>query len=302
MCSKIATNLEAEQADCSSLNLDFMIIGAGKSGTTSLYGYLLRHPGVFLPELKEPEFFSRSEVYQRGMQWYASLFGDAPPGVLRGEASTTYSRWPHTLDAPQLIQEHTTTRKFIYLVREPVARAYSHYRHHMRGKVTMTFEEALQRDEIYFDCGDYMMQIDRYLRYFEAGDLLVIQNEHLQKEPQDTLAKVQSFLGLEERDLTAAGEERRNLGEDDYALRYKAKRLMQSLPGAMALKSRIPQSWRTAVFDRLRRTRFAAQVREENQPSPLLPETKKALSARYEPSVRRLEAFLQRDLSHWRCH
>jgi hypothetical protein len=123
---------------------DFLIIGSAKSGTTTLYECLQRHPNIFLPALKEPQFFSKNSVFEQGAAWYKALFAQAEDSQICGEASTTYTRWPHTPDVPRRIMNLLPNPKFIYLMRNPVERAYSHYCHHMRFEVTMTFEEALQ--------------------------------------------------------------------------------------------------------------------------------------------------------------
>ena len=73
---------------------DFFIIGSAKSGTTTLYRYLCRHPNIFMSTPKEMSFFSKDKEYERGVEWYASLFADASENQLCGEASTTYTRWP----------------------------------------------------------------------------------------------------------------------------------------------------------------------------------------------------------------
>ena len=110
---------------------DFMLIGAMKSGTTTLHAYLSRHPGLFLCTPKEPGFFSRDERYARGLDWYRELFTDAQPEQLCGEASTCYSRWPHFENAAPRIAADVPGAKLLYITRDPVERAYSHYRHLM---------------------------------------------------------------------------------------------------------------------------------------------------------------------------
>ncbi|MFN9173847.1 MAG: hypothetical protein ACK58N_04855, partial [Synechocystis sp.] len=67
---------------------NFMIIGAQKAGTTALNKYLSQHPQIFMCPLKEPQFFSTDVIYERGLDWYRGLFGEAKPGQVCGEAST----------------------------------------------------------------------------------------------------------------------------------------------------------------------------------------------------------------------
>ena len=105
---------------------NFFIIGAAKSGTSSLFEYLCRHPEIYIPKIKETEYFSKPSVYNKGEEWYKKLFDEAKKDQLCGDASTTYSRWPHTLDAPKLIAKSVPAANFIYNMRHPVERAYSH--------------------------------------------------------------------------------------------------------------------------------------------------------------------------------
>ena len=100
-----------------------------------------------------PGFFSKETVYKKGLGWYQNLFSGAAGDQLCREASTTYLRWAHTLDSSRLVADTVPDAKFIYMMRHPVDRAFSHYGHHMREGIMMTFEEALEKDIIYVDCG-----------------------------------------------------------------------------------------------------------------------------------------------------
>ncbi|NER32103.1 MAG: sulfotransferase domain-containing protein, partial [Symploca sp. SIO1C4] len=73
---------------------DFLIIGAAKSGTTTLYKYLCRHPQICMSNPKEPDFFAIDHIYDQGIDWYSSLFSEARLKQVCGEASTTYTRLP----------------------------------------------------------------------------------------------------------------------------------------------------------------------------------------------------------------
>ena len=85
---------------------DFIIIGAAKAGTTSLYAMLDRHPDIFMPRQKEPEFFARDDLYAQGLDSYAENFAGAKPGQVVGEASTLYSLSPLFGQTAARIKEH----------------------------------------------------------------------------------------------------------------------------------------------------------------------------------------------------
>ena len=130
-------------------NPDFLVIGAMKAGSTTLHTYLSRHPDLYLHERKEPGFFSREERYARGIEWYRALFADARPDQLCAESSTCYTRWPHFADVAPRIRQHVPEVRFVYIMRDPVARAYSHYAHMMgerrsEGLPVLSFGEALE--------------------------------------------------------------------------------------------------------------------------------------------------------------
>ena len=101
----------------------FLVIGAAKAGTTSLYELLGAHPEVFLSDPKEPQFFT--ERYARGYGWYESLFADAAGYQAVGEGSTTYSElgiWPQTIDR---LAAYVPEARFLYFTRHPLERLES---------------------------------------------------------------------------------------------------------------------------------------------------------------------------------
>jgi hypothetical protein len=150
---------------------DFVIIGAQRCGTTSLYNYLVQHPDVAPAFIKETHFFDL--YFGRGLNWYRAYFpilsglswkepgagwlGQILPGhgpatvgvrqrhVLTGESTPYYLFHPH---APRRIEEAVPNVKLLVLLRNPVDRAHSHYHHEVRmGAEERSFEEAIEREE-----------------------------------------------------------------------------------------------------------------------------------------------------------
>jgi hypothetical protein len=278
---------------------DFLILGAAKSGTTTLWAYLVRHPKIFMSELKEPEFFSRDAVYERGLQWYRGLFAGASDDQLCGEASTTYSRWPHTADAAARIAEVLQRPRFVYLMRHPIERAFSHYAHHMRFDVTMTFEEALEKDDIYVDCSMYMRQIERYLRFFPKETFLFLEFSELRTTPDAAVRQVQAFLGVEERDLREAGSLQRNVTGPDFYIRDRTTQRLKKIPGVRPLANRLPQRVRDWVFGKVKASPLGQKLAAEAAVPPMLPETRERLLRIFEGPNRELERFLGCEYPHW---
>jgi len=140
---------------------DFLVIGAMKCGTTSLYHYLREHPQVFMPQLKAPEFFAEASNWHRGVDWYRRQFAGAGAEVLAiGEASNVYTKYPRYMDVPARIAGHIPDARLIYVVRDPVERIRSHYRTRVaEGTESTPFDVAVFENPIYLDYSRYAMQV-----------------------------------------------------------------------------------------------------------------------------------------------
>lgn len=205
---------------------DFLIIGASKCGTTSLYNYLTSHPQIASARSKEIHYFDTG--FQRGSAWYRSNFPlrsrlrqtkGAHTRVLTGEASPYYIFHPHAL---RRISEALPQILMIIILRNPVDRAYSHYNHSVRlGYETLSFEEAIaaedgrldgevekmRADESYYSFNHqyYSYQTrgiyaDQLLRLRELGfapeQVLILKSEYFFARPADCLPKLWQFLQL----------------------------------------------------------------------------------------------------------
>jgi Sulfotransferase domain len=202
----------------------FVIIGAQKGGTTSLFSYLLQHPRLLPPLRKEVHYFDLN--HQRGVGWYRGHFPYVHRlrrGTMTFEASPYYLVHPLV---PQRLAELLPGTKLIALLRNPVDRALSHYQHEVRGgRESLSFEEALAREAerlageesrlenepgyysynhhrySYVRRGMYLEQLQRWNRHFSRSQLLILQSERLFRDPVGTTAAVHQFLGLEPHPL-----------------------------------------------------------------------------------------------------
>ncbi len=205
---------------------DFLVIGAQRSGTSSMYKYLEHHPCVLSSLRKETEYFSSR--WNRGEAWYRGHFPSRARrafearrrgfGVLSFEASPNYIFHPL---APARAARLLPHAKLIVLLRNPADRAFSHHGHEMRaGRETLSFEEALDREEArlagqearmvkepgyrslawehysYQSRGHYAEQLVRWRRYFAPERFLVLRSEDLYANPARSYRRVLSFLGL----------------------------------------------------------------------------------------------------------
>lgn len=178
---------------------NFLVVGAAKSGTTSLYRYLRDHPQVFMAESKELKFFSSRTRWRLGPGWYARQFEDATDAVAVGEASPSYTRYPLHQGVPERVAQVIPDTRLLYLVRHPIERMRSHYLHRLlQGKERAPLDEAVLADPSYLDTSRYAMQIEQYLAWFAPEQLLVVTAEALRRDRRDALGRVCRFLGVDD--------------------------------------------------------------------------------------------------------
>jgi hypothetical protein len=198
---------------------DFLIIGAQRCGTTSLFYYLSQHPDLSMPETKEIHYFDTQ--YENGTEWYSDFFKKAPreKEKLTGEASPYYIFHPL---CPERIACHLPDVKLIALLRNPIDRAYSHFIHQrkLNTEPIGSFEEAIAIEEIriagedeklilgiknisvphrrysYVNRGFYFNQISRWLRYFPMNQMLFVKSEDLFQNPVPALKEIHDFLNI----------------------------------------------------------------------------------------------------------
>lgn len=206
---------------------DFVIVGAQKAGTTSLYNYLGQNPAVVPLRSKELHFFDNHLA--RGLDWYRSRFctseeldaasATAGSPAQTGEATPFYMFHPL---APKRMQRVIPDARLLLVLREPTERAYSHYQHERRkGVEALSFEEAIaaegdrlagelaergvtafddprshQRHASYDARGHYAEQLERIIEYYPRDQLLVVLSDDLFVDQQRTYDRVCEFLGL----------------------------------------------------------------------------------------------------------
>ena len=177
----------------------FLVVGAVKAGTTSLFEYLRTHPDVFMPERKELSFFVHEHNWRRGLDWYRAQFADADGAAAVGEASPSYAWWPSFGRVPERIAATVPDVRLVYVVREPFARMRSMYLHAVAlGGERRPIERALAEVPDYLDTSRYATQLERHLRYADAGRLLVVTAEDLRARRAETVRRVFAFLGVDD--------------------------------------------------------------------------------------------------------
>ncbi len=191
---------------------NLFLIGAAKSGTTSLHHLLSTHPAIFLSEPKEPGFFvPELTYYPADADWYMSLFAAAGNAVYRGESSTHYTKLPlYRGVAARIAAFVDEPPRFIYLMRDPVDRTLSHYWHNVRKhQEHRPLEAAFREVPEYTAVSDYPMQLAPYFEEFGRDAVFAATFEELVAEPDRTVRSLLSWLGLDPA-LPRGGLEKRN--------------------------------------------------------------------------------------------
>ena len=212
---------------------DFIIIGASRSGTTSLYEYLNQHPSIIRGVGKEIHYFDKN--FDRGIKWYKSFFPtkrkkskleDKQNGkCLTGESTPRYLFHHHT---PKRVLELLPNVKLIVVLRNPVDRAYSRYHQQVAvGLEELSFEDAINQEEIritddmkkmerdenfysvnffrksYPTMGIYVNQLKRWFEYFPREQFLILKSEDLKSNPSEVYNQTIEFLGLPKHELNS---------------------------------------------------------------------------------------------------
>lgn len=176
---------------------NFLIVGAMKTGTTSLHAYLRTHPEIYMPRCKELDYFVSEKNWDRGGAWYERQFAEAPEDARAlGEASTNYSKYPTFQGVPERIRGVLPQVKLVYIVRDPLARLRSHVAHRMEeGGESLSMAEAAM-DQHMRSCSNYALQLQQYLRFFSRDQVLVVVSERLRVQREAALSEVFSFLDV----------------------------------------------------------------------------------------------------------
>lgn len=276
---------------------DFLVVGAQKSGTTTLFVLLSKHPRIFMPARKEVQFFSSPMLYPKGLDWYAEEFFSAcPEGHLAGEVSPQYM---YSTEIARRVHDGLPQAKIIAILRDPIDRAWSHYQMTRRREqetrpVQDAFAAALTTDETntdapetgrYFQFGDYERVLSEYLSLYGCENMLILFQEELDKDPETVMCKVCGFLGIQEVIPENVGVRVHQSGD----VRFKAlsRLTKEDNLARRVLRAFVPRRLRpTIVF-----WTEMFNIRPAQQKAGMPPE----LRDDYAPFVQRQVGFLERE-------
>lgn len=289
---------------------NFLIVGAAKAGTTSLYEYLRQHPEIYMPEWKELSFYIGDpdgplhKVRKPG--YYYKVFANAHGYKAVGEASTSYL---FDEAAPTIIRENLGAINIIIILRDPVAMSYSLYNHQARkeGETIADFESALEVEDqrrqdarfkkncygwhanyYYYHRGLYYRQVKRYIEAFGRERVKILLFQELAADSVGVVREAYRFLGVDDS------------FEPDIKVHNPAGGIIS-----------VPKFWEdTGLFLKTFQFVFSKNLVKKiphllrnigrKPPPPINPETAHRLRANFENDICRLESLINKDLSAWK--
>ena len=198
-----------------------LIIGAAKCGTTSLFSYLQSHPQICGSRVKEPEFFVHEGTWKTGPSGYRQLWDwDAETHLVAMEASTSYTKMPRFPHVPERIAQIPGDFRFVYLMRDPVARIESHYTHAVH-EPSWSGDKSLAKWLPYMiDVSRYAYQLDRFESVFGADRLLLIDTDDLARDSKATLRQISRHFSVDSNYEFGDCGQRHNTNRDRIANPY----------------------------------------------------------------------------------
>jgi len=271
---------------------NFLICGAAKCGTTSLYEYLKSHPDIFMPLAKELDFFSNRDAMT--LSEYENQFCGWSGEKMTDEASPSYMACP---DAPKRIAEVIPDAKLIFLLRDPIERAYSAYWYFIwLGGINSdrSFSEVVRGkslDNFYLKEGFYYKYIKRFREYFKRDQIYCMITEELKRDPLKEISKCFRFLGVDDS------------YKPDVERQHKAGQYPRNIYIFVQLSKlwhRYKKSLASFPFipDNLKKTIKWKLFTEKSTP-PMKKEDRAYLRKIYKEQNRLLSEFLGKDLSFW---
>jgi len=183
-----------------SVKPSFVIIGAMKCATSTIHDQLAKQDGISMSEPKEPNFFSDDEQWDRGLDWYSSLFESMPKADIKGESSTHYTKLPTYPDCIDRLHEHLPNVKLVYVMRDPVDRLVSQFIHEWSVNAISkdcSIAQAVKEFSELIDYSRYAMQLEPFVERYGMDSILPVFFERVMDEPQRELERIACFIGYE---------------------------------------------------------------------------------------------------------
>jgi hypothetical protein len=287
------------------MKVDFFIIGAPKSGTTSLYHYLDEHPQVEMSTQKEPDYFSDVAIQKQGLYYgnnridtvekYYSLFNVEGMNVIFGEASVSYLFYKNVASD---IKKYNVNAKIIIMLRNPIDRAFSHYLMDYRlGLVSDSFEEIIYKTSVnkkahlyyqqYIQISEYAKQIARYHKEFDADKIMLIDYEDFKKDVGKIVKSVYNFLGINE-------EYRSETNKKHNTFTMPKNRLIRFIYSFVFIRNILTFLFPDSLVKSIRLALF-----KQNKKPKLSDDTREYLKHFFKDDIMEVSQLLHKDFSKW---
>jgi hypothetical protein len=293
---------------------NFFVIGAGKSGTTSLYHYLKQHPEIFMSRIKEPKFFALAghDLNFKGpsdlrvvadtrntVEAYLDLFRDVGDESVIGEASTIYLNSDHTA---RRMAEQVPNAKLVAILRHPADRAYSAYMHLRRDgyENLESFSDALEAEHerirlgYYYHWhlrsrGYYGRHLRSFYEQFPSEQIKVYLYEDFSDSPSRVLSDIFRYLNV----------------DDSFKPDMSARHNQSGIPRNQSIQNFLTEphpvkEWVKRIIPEQIGHRMISMMQPGVISTPgMSPEIRAQLTADFRDDILQLQDLIQRDLSHW---
>jgi hypothetical protein len=273
--------MPTEKMNGNTMKVNFLIIGAARSATTSLSQILGSHPDICFSSTKEPQFFCK-ENWRESLNQYHALF--TKEAKLYGEGSTNYSKYPSFNTSIHAdIYEYNPEMKFIYIMRHPLERIVSHYKFALeRGYTTTEINKEVIENPIYINTSMYYSQVKLYIDQFGRDKIKLILFDDFKKDPKKTLDEVFDFLDVPIFDYN------KDLLHSNKSLSGAIGHKKYDNP--MTFQDKLKKLWH--YFNR---KVYSSKISHD----PLSHDTELKIYSDLKDDILQLENLLDRDLSHW---
>lgn len=278
---------------------NFIIIGAGKCGTTSLHDYLNQHPQIYICPKKETFFFINEVVRSKYKPWgavtdiedYRALFADAAEDSVIGEISTNYYAHP---ESAQLIYNLIPEVKIIAILRDPAERAFSSYQMHViEGLENRDFARIIDKDIKYVKRGFYCAQLRPFFNRFDRHQIKIFLYDDLCKDPTLFIQDLFRYIEIDPNFIPNMNKRGREGGlPKNKALHniVTKKNILRTFIASM-LKLFMPLELRQKIRSNL--------VKDNRYKAKLSADSRNKLIEIYRSDILQLQDLIQRDLSGW---
>lgn len=272
---------------------NFLIAGAAKCGSYTLYHYLGKHPDILMSSVKEPAYFTK--YYNKGLDFYENFFKDYKGENAIGEATVEYMVCP---EAPERIYKTIPDIKLIFTLRNPIERASSHYWHRIKtGHENRKFDEVIKggKNEYPIRYGLYFTQIKRFLKYFPLDKMHFIILERFSNDPISGLKEIFKFLEVN-YNFSIRHDGPKNIAKIQRSM--IAKNILDNIIRIRCAKKIIPERYKP-FFRKFMKKLTEMNLREFKKPK-LKQEHIILLYDYFYPEIVGLENILDYKLNEWK--